>query len=968
MADHGFELLRESKIAEIDSTARFYRHLRTGAELLSLVNADENKVFGIAFRTPPCDSTGVAHILEHSVLCGSRKYLVKDPLMQLSKGSLATFLNAFTYPDMTCYPVASQNLRDFYNLIDVYIDAVFNPLISPDTFHQEGWHYEIDAEGALTYKGVVFNEMKGSYSSPNNVLGRFLRSSLYPNTPYGLDSGGDPNQIPALTYDRLKAFHEAYYTPNNARLYFYGDDPPTERLAWLDERLRTLEPNKVDSNVPLQPRFDAPRRGTQVYAVGKEDASNKAMVSVNWMLDEVIDAELAYGLMLLSTILSGTAASPLQKTLIDSKLGEAYIGGLELQLRQPYYAVGLKNVDPANADKLEGLILETLSALVENGIDKMAIEAALNITEFHLREYNTGSFPRGISMMLAALRSWLHNGDCMEGLAFGKPLAAIRARLQAGERYFENLIRDHLLHNLHRTTVLIEPDAKLAEREANEERTRLATIQGAMTSAELEAIAAAAQRLKRLQATPDSPEALAAIPALTLADLPKRRRSIPVTEQRSDNATILFHELPTNQVIYLDIVFDLHRLSGELLPYVPLFCEAILQTGVGEQDFVMLWQRIQRSTGGISAGPWMSATRTPGKTTAGLFLYAKTMPNKSADLFGILEDVLTAARLQNRERVRQLVLKSKSVLEHAVVPYGSDYAGLRLRAQLHEAHWAAEKVSGIDYLFFLRKLAEDVDTNWEEVLDALEQVRSVLIDRTAMLCNVTTDASNWRLFEPRLRAFIANLPISRIASESWQMDSRPSMEGLLVPAKINFVAKGGDIRNTGYQTNGATAVVIQHLNHTWLHEKVRVEGGAYGVSCYCDRPSGAFVFTSYRDPNVQGTLDVFDGSAEFLQYSLPDDADLARNIIGVIGGLDQYELPDAKGRRSLAHWLKGDTDEHLQRFREEVFSTTTSDFRRLAEALAELGRQGHVVVMGSEEALREAYAARQDKLQLLKVI
>jgi presequence protease len=379
--------LEEQEIPETNSRARFYRHQKTGAELLSLANSDENKVFGVAFRTPPHDSTGVAHILEHSVLCGSRKYPVKKPFVELKKGSLSTFLNAFTFPDMTCYPVASQNLQDFYNLIDIYLDAVFFPQISRETFQQEGWHYELDTMSApLAYKGVVFNEMKGNYSSPDNMLQQYSKASLYPDNTYGFDSGGDPRRIPDLSFEQFRAFHARHYHPSNARLFFYGDDDTDERLRRLDDCLRAFDSIKVDSAVGLQPRFAAPRRYTHTYAAGEEQASNTGMITVNWMFDEVVEIERALALDILNYILAGTPASPLHRALIESGLGEAYIGWLNSQLRQPSYTVGLKGIDPADAEKVEALILDTLTRLAEKGIERGTVEAAMNITEFLLRE------------------------------------------------------------------------------------------------------------------------------------------------------------------------------------------------------------------------------------------------------------------------------------------------------------------------------------------------------------------------------------------------------------------------------------------------------------------------------------------------------------------------------------------------------------------------------------------------------
>src|SRR6516164_4378707 len=482
---NGFKLLREHALTEFNSTARLYRHAKTGTELLSLVNDDENKVFGVTFRTPPRDSTGVAHILEHAVLCGSRKYPVKEPFVELMKGSLNTFLNAMTFPDKTCYPVASQNLRDFYNLIDVYLDAVFYPLITPNAFRQEGWHYELDAiDERLVYKGVVFNEMKGSYSSPDDRLNEFSQRSLFPDTIYGLDSGGDPRHIPDLTYADFKSFHRRYYHPSNARLFFYGDDNPDKRLRLLDSWLRAFDPIAVDSTVTLQKRFSAPQRLMRTFAAdaGKSEADRKGMATVNWMFDQIPDAETDLGINILEHILIGTSASPLRKAMVDSGLGEDIAGrGLDDQLLQPMLSVGLKGIDPSAADRVEALVVETLRALVDKGIDRMTVDASLNTVEFRLRENNFGSFPRGIAALLRSLKTWLYDRDPLAPLAFEAPLRSLKTRIAEGEPYFENLIARNLLDNPHRTTLTLRPDPEEAERKAAVERQRLDAARAAMS-------------------------------------------------------------------------------------------------------------------------------------------------------------------------------------------------------------------------------------------------------------------------------------------------------------------------------------------------------------------------------------------------------------------------------------------------------------------------------------------------------
>jgi Zn-dependent M16 (insulinase) family peptidase len=969
IAGHGFEQLDERTIAEISSTARRYRHTRTGAQLLSLSNDDENKVFGVTFRTPPSDSTGVAHILEHSVLCGSRKYAVKKPFVELVKGSLKTFLNAFTFSDMTCYPVASQNLQDFYNLIDVYLDAVLFPRLTRETFEQEGWHYEMDSTvSPLVYKGVVFNEMKGNYSSPEMVLARLAQNSLYPDITYRFDSGGNPKDIPDLTYEQFKSFHARYYHPSNARFFFFGDDDPSERLRLLDAYLSAFDATEVDSGVGLQQRFTAPRRYAHSYAAEGEEISKKAMITVNWMLDETVDAELDLAFGILNYILGGTSASPMHKALIDSNLGEACLGRLNALLRQPSYMVGLRGIQAGDAGVIEALILETLRGLAEKGIERPTVEAAINHYEFEQRELNTGGFPRGIAIMLAALSSWLYDREPVAPLAFEAPLNAIKARIAADDRYFESLICRHLIDNCHRTTVLLRPDSEQATREAAEERARLDAAHAKMSSADVDIVVEATRTLKRLQQEADPPEALAAIPTLRLSDLPKRNRLIPLMEGITSDTGVLFHDLVTNQVIYLEIVFDLHRLPGDLLPYVPLFGRALLETGTGEQDFVEVSQRIDRSMGGIYSTTWTSATEIPGASAALLVLSAKAMPDKAGEMLGILEDVLTTARLDDRERFRQLVLETKASKEASLVPGGSGFVNLRLQANLDEAHWAAEQMGGISNLFFLRNLAQQIDTDWEPVRAVLERIRRILIDRAGIVCNITTDAANWRRFEPQLGAFLTKLPFSCALSSPWRTTAGPRFEGLTIPVAVNFVAKGCDLHRVGYRPSGAIWVAMNHLNTTWLWDKVRMQGGAYGGSCNFDQHSGGFFFSSYRDPNLQPTLDIYDKSADFLRGERLGYAELSRNIIGVIGSMDSYQLPDAKGRASMANYLIGYTDEIKQRRREEILSASAQDFRDFADALGEVAAHGNVVVMASEQAIAAANAQRQDVLQLTKVL
>ncbi len=956
---HGFERIGERHIPEIGSTARLYRHQRTGAELLSLTNADENKVFGVALRTPPADSTGIAHILEHSVLCGSRKYPVKAPFLELIKGSLKTFLNAFTFPDKTVYPVASTNLQDFYNLVDVYLDSVFHPRITSEILQQEGWHYELDsADAPLIYKGVVFNEMKGVYSSPEGIAGRAAQRSLFPDTAYGVDSGGDPRVIPDLTYETFKAFHERCYHPSNARFFFYGDDPEEKRLEIIDGVLAEFETAPTSKPVALQPRFPEPRASRHTFAASSGPAK-QARVLVNWMLDELTDVETSLAAAILGRILVGTPAAPLRKALIDSGLGEGVSGGgFSRTLRQATFSTGLKGIEEADAAKVETLILATLTALARDGIDPATVEAAMNSVEFGLRENNTGSFPRGIVLMMRALEGWLHGRDPLEPLAWDAPLGRLKARLAGGERVFEDLIRRHLLENPHRTTLVFAPDPEQAAREAAEERARLDAARAGMSEADIAAVIEDAQKLKRLQETPDAPEALAAIPSLQLSDLPPRNAVIPMETGEAGGTRVFTHELDTNGIIYLDIGLDLRTLTPDLVPYLAIFRRALLETGAGKADFVELSQRIDRSTGGISPSTWTSAITDKPGTAAWLFLRAKAMPDKAGEMLAILRDVLLEPRLNDSDRITQLARELKAGMESQLVPGGHAFVARRLRGGFTEAGWAEEQMSGISQLVFARAICEEMDDGGGRVLAALARIRAALVNRRTMLCNVTADGAALRGFEPELARFLDALPAEPVNIPTWPDLDAPHAEGLTIPAKVNYVGKGECLYRLGFRPGGEVMAARQLLATGWLWEKIRVQGGAYGGMCAFDRRSGVFTFTSYRDPNLLKTLDIYDGAANYLRTATIAEPELVRAVIGSIGIMDAYMLPDAKGMISLQRRLAGDSEELRQRRRDEVLTADVAGVRRFADALDAVAAEGRVAVLGSAEAIAAADAEK----------
>ncbi|MCT4628247.1 insulinase family protein [Halodesulfovibrio sp.] len=953
----GFELVDEQRVEELATTARLWKHSKTGAQVLSMNNADENKVFGVSFRTPPSDSTGVAHILEHSVLCGSEKFPVKEPFVELLKGSLQTFLNAFTYPDKTCYPVASTNVQDFYNLIDVYLDATFFPLINEQIFQQEGWHYNVEKkEDPLTYRGVVYNEMRGVYSSPDSVLYERSQQSLFPDMTYGLDSGGNPDVIPELTYEQFKNFHETYYHPSNGRFFFWGDDDEAKRLEKLAGTLDRFSALEVDSHVPLQEEFERPVALLEGYAAGPatNEHQGRAMFTVNWLLPETAEAELNLAFQMLEQILVGTPASPLRKALIESGLGEDVTGtGLENELRQMYFSTGLSGIKSENADVVEALIFDTLNDLVKNGIDKEYIEAAVNSIEFGLRENNSGRFPVGLSVMVRSLTTWLYDADPLALISFEEPLGFIKERLANGDRLFEDLISAFLVGNNHRTTVLLVPDEDLQEVRTKRVDEKLAKIREEMSEADVESIVENTALLRKMQQTPDSDEAVASIPRLTLSDIPTENKTIPQQSAEHSGVTVYTHDLDTNGVVYASAAFDVAGLDASLLPYVPLFGRCLTEVGTDKLNFVELGMRIAAKTGGISADLMTATTIGEQSPLAKLVVHGKSTEDKVADLFDLLQTIVLDTDLDNMERFRSIVLEEKARVEQGVVPSGHMIVMSHLRGCFDVAGWISEQTGGVSYLAFLRSLADKISTDWNAVLADLEQIRATVLKKADALISITAEASGLTAADSLVKGFIAALPERAVESALWKPEFVTSNEAFLIPAQVNYVGKGADLYALGYKYHGSANVIFKHLRMGWLWDQVRVQGGAYGAFAAFDRSTGVLAQVSYRDPNLENTLKAFDGSAAYLANVDLSKAELEKAIIGAIGDLDTHMLPDAKGSAAVTRKMLGDTDEIRQQMRDEILSTTLDHFHSFADVLHAAAENGRICVLGGN-GVREA--------------
>ncbi|KAK9286762.1 hypothetical protein L1049_015166 [Liquidambar formosana] len=951
----GFKMVSEQFIDECKSKAVLYKHQKTAAEFMSVSNDDENKVFGIVFRTPPKDSTGIPHILEHSVLCGSRKYPLKQPFVELLKGSLKTFLNAFTYPDRTCYPVASTNTKDLYNLVDVYLDAVFFPRCVEDfqIFQQEGWHYELNNPSEdISYKGVVFNEMKGVYSQPDNILSRTAQQALFPDNTYGVDSGGDPKVIPTLAYDEFKEFHRQYYHPSNARIWFYGDDDPNERLRILSEPVRIVKK----------------------YPVGEGgDLKKKNMVCLNWLLsDKPLDLETELTIDFLDHLMLGTPASPLRKILLESGLGEAIIGGgVKDELLQPQLSIGLKGVSEDDVQKVEELIMSTLKNLADEGFHPDTVEASINSIEFRLRENNTGPYPRGLLLMLRSIGKWIYDRDPFEPLKYEKPLKVLKARIaeEGSKAVFSPLIEKFILNNPHCVTIEMQPDPKKASHDEEVEKEMLQKIKASMTEEDLAELARATQELRLKQETPDPPEALRSVPCLSLHDIPKEPMHVPTEVLDINGVKVLQHDLFTNEILYTEVLFNMSSLKQELFPLVPLFCQSMLEMGTKDLDFVQLNQLIGRKTGGISIYPFTSSIRGKEDPCSYIIVRGKAMAGRAEDLFNLVTCILQEVQFTDQQRFKQFVSQSKAKMENQLRGTGHAIAAARMNAKLNVAGWIAEQMGGVSYLEFLQSLVEKVDQDWAAISSSLEEIRKSLLSRKGCLINMTADGKSLKNVEKFVSKFIDLLPSdSPVEKTTWSARLSSANEAIVIPTQVNYVGKAVNIYDTGYQLKGSASVISKYIRNTWLWDHVRVSGGAYGGLCRFDTHSGVLSFLSYRDPNLLKTLDVYDGTAEFLRELEMDDDTLTKSIIGTIGEVDAYQLPDAKGYSSLLRYLLGVTEEERQRRHEEILSTSLSDFKEFADAIEAVKDKGVVVAVASPADVDAANKECSDFFQVKEVL
>lgn len=830
----GFRLDRTEYIADVGSVARVWTHERTGAELISVLNDDENKCMSVVFRTPPEDSRGTPHVLEHSVLCGSRKYPVKEPFVELIRTSLNTFLNAMTSSAWTAYPVASCNETDFYNLVDVYFDAVFHPNLTPDTLAQEGWSLQLEEGGTaedVKISGVVRNEMVGAYTGGERILGISSQRVLYPETTYGVESGGHPRDIPDLTWDQFKGFHDKFYHPSNARIFFYGDDAEEKRLAKADEFLSEFDRKQVDSQITLQTKWDAPKDFEFTYDAGSGDVDNKYMATVNWgIMDPPVDKfddEELMALGIANHVLLAMSSSPLRKALTDSKLGEDVVGGgLDTDTRQMNFSIGLKGMTKDAVPKMEALVQSELRKAAKDGFPKDVVDASLNSIEFRLRENNTGGFPKGLSMLFRLSTNWILDADPFEALKFEDAISKLRARLDKGEPVFQKVLQKYIVDNSHRATVTLKPDPEFAKTEIEVEKKRIADAVQGMSKADLQKIVDNTKRLKALQAAPDDPKELAKIPRLGRADLEKKTKIVPYDRYDEKNVMVLHHPLPTNGVVYVDMCFDMGHVPTELLPLMSVFVGAMTELGTKKRDFVSLQQEIARSTGGINSSTYVSqvfAADGDGPAVSKLTLRGKGMVNQVPKLLDLMREVVMDVDVNNKTRIQQLLLEERASMESGIASSGHQVAMGRLSAMFRKTGAIDESMGGLDFLTAVRELIVRVEKDWPSVVRDMKTILASCVSRDGMVVNITTTSDDFKSVRPSLSSFLNNIPAEPVTSGSGWVDSiglvKRCNEGLVVPSGVNYVGKAVNLCDMGFELSGGHSLAAKALGTSYLWDR-----------------------------------------------------------------------------------------------------------------------------------------------------
>ncbi|MBO4902684.1 MAG: insulinase family protein [Lachnospiraceae bacterium] len=951
-----YRIEKQEKIPDLNSEGYLLTHIKTGAKVMILENDDENKVFCIGFRTPVSDSTGVPHIMEHSVLCGSKSFPAKDPFVELAKGSLNTFLNAITYPDKTLYPVASCNDTDFKNLMHVYLDAVFHPNIytREQIFKQEGWHYEIDdPDDPITINGVVYNEMRGVFSSADDLMERKIMEVLFPDTTYYYESGGDPQVIPELTYEGFLDFHRRYYHPSNSYIYLYGNADMAERLTFLDEAyLGQYDKISIDSSIALQKPFDKPVFASFPYSITEDEPLiDKTHLAYSSVIDTTLDKNLYIAFQIIEYALLLTPGAVLHQALLDTGIAKDVQGSYECCTYQPYFTVIAKNSNKESLQTFLDTIRQVYRDVAENGFNKQALLAAINYYEFRYREADFGFYPKGLMYGFVAFDSWLYDeNEPFMHIAQNDTFAYLRTQVDTG--YFEDLVRKYLLENPHNATIVVEPERGLTAKMDAELAKKLADYKATLSKEEIDALIGDTKALHRYQEEPSTQEELETIPLLKITDIKKEAPCFYNTVDKVGDTTLLRHEVFTNGIGYLTLLFDVTGLDEEYLPYLSLVSGLLGVIDTEHYKYADLYNEININTGGITFSTPCHTHFVTKEAALSFEVHAKVLYDKLPFAFEMIKEILFASDFSDKKRIRELVSMHKSRMEESMPSSGHVTAARRASSYRCMEDRIKERISGITYYRFLSDLEAEFDARYDDLIAKVKEALKQTLTLNHLLVDYTADGETETIRE-QTKAFIAMLPEEGFANKPFTLTADPVNEGFKTASKVQYVCLAGNYRDAGLEFTGALRILKVLLGYDYLWNNVRVLGGAYGcMSAF--RETGVSFFTSYRDPNLKKTLDVYRKAADYIRAYEPTDRDLLKCVIGTVSDLDTPLTPLLKGIRSLGAYLTGKTQEDVQRERDQVLNVTGSDIRHLADYIDAILKDANICVLGGEEQIDEA--------------
>ena len=953
-----YEILDEHRVEDVQSDGFILRHKKSGARIAILSNNDDNKVFYIGFRTPPEDETGVPHIIEHTTLCGSKKFPVKDPFIELAKGSLNTFLNAMTYPDKTVYPVASCNDQDFKNLMDVYLDAVFNPNITKyeEIFKQEGWHYELTGkDDELKINGVVYNEMKGAYSSPDEVLSSQIYRSLFPDNTYSKDSGGNPEYIPKLTYEAYLDFYHKYYHPSNSYIYLYGDMDVVERLEWLDkEYLSLYDYKKVNSEINKQPAFDKIKNVEAQYSITMDDSQeNKTYLSYNRVVGDSLDEMLYQAFDVLDYALVSSPGAPVKQALIDAGIGDDVYGSYDAGILQPVFSFVAKNANASQADEFESIIENTLKEVVKTGINKEALLAGINSSEFKFREADFGQFPKGLLFGLNCLDSWLF--DDMKPFIHLECLGTFaKLRKAVDTDYFEKLIQEYLLDNTHGSSVTVKPKCGLGNEREEALAKELSDYKASLSDEEIKKLIEDTEHLKKYQEEPSPDEDLRKLPMLTRADMKKNAMPFSNIEDELFDVKVVRHDIESNGIDYISFLFDAGDFAQSELGYLGFFTNALGLVSTEKYSYTDLANATNIYTGGISTGTASHPDIKDRNNFVFKFEVKLKVLEKNLDkALELMEQMLLTSDFTDTKRLGELVAQIKARLQANLSSSGHLVAAMRSMSSFSRYALYQDELKGIAFYRSICRIEKELSESPKSVSDKLAAIAKKLFARNRMLISFTGNSEAYGNAKLSLEKVIAGFNKMSTLGNQAEVHFNTAKEAFIDASQIQYVAKTGDFICEGYEYTGALRLLRIILSYDYLWINVRVKGGAYGCMNTFLR-SGESYFVSYRDPNLSDTLDVYDRIPEYIKSFSPDERDMTKYIIGTFSALDTPMNPEAKGSRSLSAYLEGITYEQIQKERNEILNAQPADIRRLADLVEAVLKKDSICVIGNENMIKES--------------